>query len=555
MAHSSPRFQWVKCQLDSLRDCHSPAELYAALDGLPETLEETYERILHHISPKNIEKASKILNFICAKGPYAMEPAPLIDLLSRDPVTHKFDPGFRLRSPTDLIGICRSLIKIEDNDSLRKHSYQAGVVQFSHRSVEEYLLGEKSSQKPPAPFLLSMRSANAALGETCIQFLLQFHHNLGHAGFLHARGFWIGCVRLADSPELEQLSLQLFDDESVFRSWCHFHPAITHPAITHPAITHTARPLFDPAPLFYAASFGADWVCKSLILKGANIEETAPDGTNALVAALQTNQLSTLRLLINHGANVDIEGRAWDLYGRYIGSRITPLEYAIYQCCSGFGMTSDLINAILDARPKLRRNSAFISAAGLAYSGFVRKFLAQGVDPDVAEKGLPDGKRALTVAAWFGRVENVRLLLEHGAQVDRRMAPFPGLPATETALTTVITASLYKTPEARGRARICFMLLQNGADLEPVLQQLASRRDEMARRPPDYIPAVGSDIVDECDELDKVLTKHLRDSNMDQYRRFRSLTQPWYVQHGGDISHESRFLWPIGWYVEKTPEP
>ena len=293
-----------------------------------------------------------------------MEHAQVMDLLSRDPVMHRFDPGFRLRSPTNLIDICHSLVRGEDDQFLRKHNFQEGVLQFSHRSVEEYLLGEKSYQKPPAPFLVSMRIANAALGETCIHFLLQLHHNLGNAGFKYARGYWVDCVRLAESPELEQLSFQLFDDESVFRSWCHFCPAITH----------TSQLLSGAVPLFYAAYFGVDWVCNPVILKGANIEETVSDGTTALVATLFMKQLSTLRLLINHGANVDIEYCAWDMYGTKIGSRITPLEYAIYQCQYNCDTTSDLTHVVLDARPKLRRNSAFIPATGLADSDFLRKF-------------------------------------------------------------------------------------------------------------------------------------------------------------------------------------
>ena len=472
-----------------------------------------------------------------------MEPTMVMDLLSRDPVTHKFDPGFRLRSPTDLIDICRSLIRVEDNDFLLRDNYHEEVVQFSHRSVEEYLLGEKSYHKPPAPFLFSMRSANAALGETCIQFLLQFHRKLGMAGFKYASQYWVECIRLAKSPELEQMSLQLFDGGFVFGSWCHLRPAKMQTSLRHS----------DAVPLFYAAYFGADWVCKSLILQGANVEGTVSDGMTALAGAVHMHHSSTLRLLLTHGASVDIEC-AWGIHGTEVGPRITPLEYAICQSQSHGDTTSDLIHVILDARPKLRRNSAFISAAGLANSYVLRKFLAEGIDPDVPEKGLPDGKRALTVAATFGRVENVRLLLEHGAEVNRRMAPFPGLPADETALTIVVAASRYNDPHALGYARICSILLENGADVEPVLQQLASRRFDIAWGSPSYSPAMRIDIKWESDKLDKILTEHLRNSNMDQYRRFRSLIRPWYVPRGRNDDHERQHFWLIGWCIDQTIE-
>lgn len=41
------RFRWVFCQLDKLRRCLSP-RIRQALDELPETLDETYERIAGH---------------------------------------------------------------------------------------------------------------------------------------------------------------------------------------------------------------------------------------------------------------------------------------------------------------------------------------------------------------------------------------------------------------------------------------------------------------------------------------------------------------------------
>jgi hypothetical protein len=49
-----PRFRWVVCQLDMLRGC-CPPSLRDALNELPETLDETYKRILLGIDKKKQE--------------------------------------------------------------------------------------------------------------------------------------------------------------------------------------------------------------------------------------------------------------------------------------------------------------------------------------------------------------------------------------------------------------------------------------------------------------------------------------------------------------------
>jgi hypothetical protein len=48
----SHRFRWVYCQLEILRQCLPPS-VTCILDDLPETLDETYERILRDINKVN----------------------------------------------------------------------------------------------------------------------------------------------------------------------------------------------------------------------------------------------------------------------------------------------------------------------------------------------------------------------------------------------------------------------------------------------------------------------------------------------------------------------
>ena len=54
------RFRWVFCQLETLRHCLPPS-VGRTLDELPESLDETYERILEEIQKPNRDHAHRLL--------------------------------------------------------------------------------------------------------------------------------------------------------------------------------------------------------------------------------------------------------------------------------------------------------------------------------------------------------------------------------------------------------------------------------------------------------------------------------------------------------------
>src|SRR5258707_12940474 len=54
------RFRWVFCQLEALRHCLAP-RVHHMLKELPETLDETYERVLRDINKANWDHAHRLL--------------------------------------------------------------------------------------------------------------------------------------------------------------------------------------------------------------------------------------------------------------------------------------------------------------------------------------------------------------------------------------------------------------------------------------------------------------------------------------------------------------
>lgn len=117
-----------------LRRC-LPGCIRDALDGLPETLDETYERALREIDKANWEFAYRLLQCVAAAfRPLRVE--ELAEVLSFDFKTGsipKFHEGWRLGDPIDaVLSTTSSLLAIVDVQG-------SPVIQFSHFSVKEFL--------------------------------------------------------------------------------------------------------------------------------------------------------------------------------------------------------------------------------------------------------------------------------------------------------------------------------------------------------------------------------------------------------------------------------
>ena len=73
LVHRFNRFRWVFCQLEVLRDCLPPS-VRRTLDELPESLDETYERILKEIKKPNRDHARRLLScLVTAVRPLLVE--------------------------------------------------------------------------------------------------------------------------------------------------------------------------------------------------------------------------------------------------------------------------------------------------------------------------------------------------------------------------------------------------------------------------------------------------------------------------------------------------
>ena len=116
------RFRWAFCQLEALRHCLSPRVRHM-LKELPETLDETYERILRNINKANRDLAHRLLQCLTV----AVRPlrvAELAEVLAVDfgtasgGGTSKLNTDWRWEDQEEaVLSTCSSLISVVDEQA------------------------------------------------------------------------------------------------------------------------------------------------------------------------------------------------------------------------------------------------------------------------------------------------------------------------------------------------------------------------------------------------------------------------------------------------------
>ncbi|KAH9165684.1 hypothetical protein EDB89DRAFT_2133058 [Lactarius sanguifluus] len=164
-------FRWVFCQLEALQDC-LPASVRRTLQELPESLDETYERILKEIKRPSRDHAHRLLQYlVVAVRPLRVE--ELAELLAFDfDATNgdipKFNPDWRWGDQEQaLLSTCSSLIAVVDDGHSR-------IVQFSHFSVKEFLTSDRLVDlgRDISRYHISPVFAHTVVAQACVGILL-----------------------------------------------------------------------------------------------------------------------------------------------------------------------------------------------------------------------------------------------------------------------------------------------------------------------------------------------------------------------------------------------
>src|SRR6267154_5437315 len=162
------RFRWVFCQLEALRHCLAPRVRHM-LKELPETLDETYERILRDINKANRDHAHRLLQCLTVAA-RPLRVAELAEVLAVDfgtayrRGTSNLNTDWRWEDQQEaVLSTCSSLISVVDESGSQ-------IVQFSHFSVKEFLTSSRiaSSSADISAFHILLEPAHTVLAEACL---------------------------------------------------------------------------------------------------------------------------------------------------------------------------------------------------------------------------------------------------------------------------------------------------------------------------------------------------------------------------------------------------
>ena len=392
------------CQLEVLRHCF-PSSVQRILEELPESLDETYERILREIKKPNQGHAHRLLQCLVA-AVRPLQVKELAEILAFDfstPGIPKLNPGWRWEDQDEAVmSACSSLVMIvKDGDSL--------VVQFSHFSVKEFLTADRLAEpiRDVSRYHIRLEAAHMILVRACLGVLLQLDDGIDRDGMKsfplarYAAQYWPTHARIENVSSWIKDGMEcLFDaDKPYFATWLWIYDEDQGDDSMS-----TMRPEKPKAvPLYYAAMFGLRYLAEHLIAEHPE-HATVRGGSEEtpLHVAASAGHSDILWLLTEHGADVN---------GRNEKNGEIPLHRASANGRLEAGQF--LLNRAADIDvPNDSKNTALMLATLRGHAEFAQMLLERGASID-ARGSL--GWTPLHWAAVSGRIDVVRLLLDRGA--------------------------------------------------------------------------------------------------------------------------------------------
>jgi hypothetical protein len=394
------------------------------LDELPESLDETYERVLKEIKKPNRDHACRLLSCLVA----AVRPLRVEELAEVLAVDYEDEEGIPRLNPDwrwedeeqALLTSCSSLIAIVESGDSR-------VVQFSHFSVKEYLTSARlaTSSGDVLRFYVALEPAHTILAQACMSALLRSEDHVEQDGAEnnsqlaeYAAEHWASHAGYGNvSSSLRKAMEYLFDpDKPYFSAWVQLHDIDTDPPNDSTFFFFTSGREPDAVPLYYAALCGFQDLVEHLIRRyPQHVNIHGGYNVTPLVAALAGEHFQTAKILRDNGADPNVNG--------FINQ--SPLHSAAYY--GHLQMVQELLEhkADVDARGSGQTPLSFmlddISTAPRTpsqisqFHNITRLLLEHGADVNACNGG--DLSTPLHMATRNGRVEVVRVLLEHGANV------------------------------------------------------------------------------------------------------------------------------------------
>ncbi|SLM37407.1 P-loop containing nucleoside triphosphate hydrolase [Lasallia pustulata] len=408
-------FRWAVCQLDALQNCLRLPMLRKALESLPETLDETYARILRNISEEDSHDAIKILQWLT----YSSRPLRIEELAEIVAVNINDSPWFdhtaRFPDQEDVLAICSSLVAVEDvrieeDDSeydkyLLQRQYgstplnRIQVVKLAHFSVKEYLVSKRIRDQAAATarYAIQEIQANQSIAAACLAYLLQFnqHDSLTSqtledfplAGY--AAKYWLRHTREVgkDLGPIEMLSQEFcLVLREAYNNWYR----LDEPDGLELGFKLNREIARIATPLYYGSLAGVTELVQLLLKNGVDVNAQGGKYGSALQAASCGGHDSVVQLLLKNGADVNAQG---GYYGNALQAASLDGHESVVQL--------------------LLKNKADVNAQDGFYGNALQAASLDGHESVGGYYG-----NALQAASLDGHESVVQLLLKNGADVN-----------------------------------------------------------------------------------------------------------------------------------------
>jgi hypothetical protein len=179
--------------LETLKRCRKKKALLEALESLPKTLDDTYERILTNIDKDYQEEARRALMWLAfSQRPLRIEEvaeAAVVDPERDSP----FDPEERLHdSCNDIVEILGSLVTVswksvsgdassdtwviagDATSDNRNGDWPGEEIRLAHFSVKEYLLSDRVEKSSASGFKATSVEADYFISASCLLYILHY---------------------------------------------------------------------------------------------------------------------------------------------------------------------------------------------------------------------------------------------------------------------------------------------------------------------------------------------------------------------------------------------
>ncbi|KAK8229407.1 hypothetical protein HDK90DRAFT_468859 [Phyllosticta capitalensis] len=398
-------FRWVACQLDDLNRCIIPSDIEKTLQTLPDTLDETYARILRGSTGKPNQTMIRILQFLIYSKEGSLSIKEAVDAIAVELTgKHHFDPNNRPELPEEQIAAyCSSLVEIFDPFQLaRQLGYwpDPGLrIRLAQFSVKEYLTSTRLEMYVRRDFEEGV--ARASVAKVCLAYWLGATEILSSEGinpfncditnrFPLARTATFSYAKNAEKAGYSDKMLCSLTERFFTTKNCH----VSACKILKPRNSTLT-------PLSSAARLGSVYGVEFLLRNGANVNSrSGKHDTTALDAALEAGNFKVVQLLIKNHADPNIRG----IKG------CSPLESAIES------RSADIMQLIFDNGYRVK-NREFKQCLEVAASD---KSVLQTLIINFPKSKYRNSAtfEFLTNAAYFGFCETICTLISEGTDAN-----------------------------------------------------------------------------------------------------------------------------------------